>query len=91
MVHPHLGRILLLWRSVFPHTHKDLDTEQSRGDAFTWQVTLEGRSGAMSGESATKSLAVVKCVLCPKVSHVYAFGLVVKEMLYIHIWKSVSL
>ncbi|XP_040188814.1 HEAT repeat-containing protein 5A isoform X1 [Rana temporaria] len=48
MVHPHLGRILLLWRSVFPNTHKDLDTEQSRGDAFTWQVTLEGRAGAMS-------------------------------------------
>ncbi|XP_072285057.1 HEAT repeat-containing protein 5A isoform X1 [Pyxicephalus adspersus] len=47
-VHPHLGRILLLWRSVFPESPKDLDTEQSRGDAFTWQVTLEGRAGAMS-------------------------------------------
>ncbi|XP_068109960.1 HEAT repeat-containing protein 5A isoform X2 [Hyperolius riggenbachi] len=48
MVRPHLGRILLLWRSVFPQGPQDLDTEQSRGDAFTWQVTLEGRSGAMS-------------------------------------------
>ncbi|XP_018409657.1 PREDICTED: HEAT repeat-containing protein 5A [Nanorana parkeri] len=48
MVHPHLGRILLLWRSVFPQSPKELDTEQSRGDAFTWQVTLEGRAGAMS-------------------------------------------
>ncbi|KAM5129642.1 HEAT repeat-containing protein 5A [Mantella aurantiaca] len=48
MVQPQLGRILLLWRSVFPQSPKDLDMEQSRGDAFTWQVTLEGRAGAMS-------------------------------------------
>ncbi|KAG8449620.1 hypothetical protein GDO86_016308 [Hymenochirus boettgeri] len=48
VVQPHLGRLLLLWRSVFPMTPKDLDTERSRGDAFTWQVTLEGRAGALS-------------------------------------------
>ncbi|XP_053331518.1 HEAT repeat-containing protein 5A [Spea bombifrons] len=47
-IHPHLGRLLLLWRGVFPLTPKDLDTERRRGDAFTWQVTLEGRSGALS-------------------------------------------
>ncbi|KAM9294002.1 HEAT repeat-containing protein 5A [Gastrophryne carolinensis] len=48
MVEPHLGRILLLWRSVFPQSPTDLDTEQRRGDAFTWQVTLESRAGAIS-------------------------------------------
>ncbi|XP_071971491.1 HEAT repeat-containing protein 5A isoform X1 [Engystomops pustulosus] len=48
MVRPHLGRLLLLWRSVFPQNLKDLDMERSRGDSFTWQVTLEGRAGAMS-------------------------------------------
>uniref|UniRef100_A0A8C5QNR6 HEAT repeat-containing protein 5A n=1 Tax=Leptobrachium leishanense TaxID=445787 RepID=A0A8C5QNR6_9ANUR len=48
MVRPHLGRILLLWRSIFPLTLKDLEVERSRGDAFTWQVTLEGRAGAFS-------------------------------------------
>ncbi|KAM3918608.1 HEAT repeat-containing protein 5A isoform 2-T2 [Leptodactylus fuscus] len=48
MVKPHLGRVLLLWRSVFPQNPKDLDMERSRGDSFTWQVTLEGRAGAMS-------------------------------------------
>ncbi|MEE6510381.1 hypothetical protein FKM82_030095 [Ascaphus truei] len=47
VVQPHLGRLLLLWRSVFPLTSKDLDTERSRGDTFTWQVTLEGRAGAL--------------------------------------------
>ncbi|XP_077117159.1 HEAT repeat-containing protein 5A isoform X2 [Ranitomeya variabilis] len=48
MVQPHLGRLLLLWQSVFPQNPKDLDMERSRGDSFTWQVTLEGRAGAMS-------------------------------------------
>ncbi|XP_053553906.1 HEAT repeat-containing protein 5A [Bombina bombina] len=48
VVQSHLGRLLLLWRSVFPQTPKDLHTERSRGDAFTWQVTLEGRAGALS-------------------------------------------
>ncbi|XP_056402001.1 HEAT repeat-containing protein 5A isoform X2 [Hyla sarda] len=48
MVQPHLGRLLLFWRSVFPQNPKDLDMERSRGDSFTWQVTLEGRAGAMN-------------------------------------------
>uniref|UniRef100_A0A452QZ52 HEAT repeat containing 5A n=1 Tax=Ursus americanus TaxID=9643 RepID=A0A452QZ52_URSAM len=32
---------------VFPVSPKDLETEKSRGDSFTWQVTLEGRAGAL--------------------------------------------
>ncbi|XP_064421043.1 HEAT repeat-containing protein 5A [Latimeria chalumnae] len=47
VVHHHLPRILLLWRCVFPQSPKDLETERSRGDLFTWQVTLEGRAGAL--------------------------------------------
>ncbi|NP_001090667.1 HEAT repeat-containing protein 5A [Xenopus tropicalis] len=47
VVQSQLGCLLLLWRSVFPVTPKDLDTERRRGDAFTWQVTLEGRAGAL--------------------------------------------
>ncbi|OCT68730.1 HEAT repeat-containing protein 5A isoform X2 [Xenopus laevis] len=47
VVQSQLARLLLLWRSVFPVTPKDLDTERRRGDAFTWQVTLEGRAGAL--------------------------------------------
>ncbi|XP_072344417.1 HEAT repeat-containing protein 5A isoform X2 [Scyliorhinus torazame] len=47
VVHYHLPRILLLWKSVFPQSPKDWETERSRGDCFTWQVTLEERAGAL--------------------------------------------
>ncbi|XP_054545677.1 HEAT repeat-containing protein 5A isoform X2 [Talpa occidentalis] len=47
VVSHHLARILLLWKCVFPVSPKDLETEKSRGDSFTWQVTLEGRAGAL--------------------------------------------
>ncbi|XP_060243460.1 HEAT repeat-containing protein 5A isoform X2 [Meriones unguiculatus] len=43
----HLARVLLLWKCVFPASPQDLQTEKSRGDSFTWQVTLEGRAGAL--------------------------------------------
>ncbi|XP_033265812.1 HEAT repeat-containing protein 5A isoform X5 [Orcinus orca] len=46
-VNHHLARVLLLWKCVFPLSPKDLGTEKSRGDSFTWQVTLEGRAGAL--------------------------------------------
>ncbi|CAH2095245.1 unnamed protein product [Euphydryas editha] len=43
-----LPRMLLLWRNSFPRSAKELESEKARGDAFTWQVTLEGRAGALS-------------------------------------------
>ncbi|CAL8143424.1 unnamed protein product [Orchesella dallaii] len=43
-----LPRMLLLWRNSFPKSAKELESEKARGDAFTWQVTLEGRAGALS-------------------------------------------
>ena len=43
-----LPRMLLLWRNAFPKSFQDLDSEKARGDAFTWQVTLESRAGALS-------------------------------------------
>ncbi|XP_014295577.1 HEAT repeat-containing protein 5B isoform X2 [Microplitis demolitor] len=43
-----LPRMLLLWRNAFPRSAKELESEKARGDAFTWQVTLEGRAGALS-------------------------------------------
>lgn len=42
-----LPRMLLLWRNAFPRSKKELESEKARGDAFTWQVTLEGRAGAL--------------------------------------------
>ncbi|XP_059488458.1 HEAT repeat-containing protein 5B isoform X2 [Neocloeon triangulifer] len=43
-----LPRMLLLWRNSFPRSNRELESEKARGDAFTWQITLEGRSGALS-------------------------------------------
>uniref|UniRef100_A0A8C3DVH7 HEAT repeat-containing protein 5A n=1 Tax=Corvus moneduloides TaxID=1196302 RepID=A0A8C3DVH7_CORMO len=48
VVQHHLPRMLLLWKCIFPSSPKDLETEKTRGDSFTWQVTLEGRAGALS-------------------------------------------
>nr|CAH7763089.1 unnamed protein product [Callosobruchus chinensis] len=42
-----LPRMLLLWRNSFPRSAKELESEKARGDVFTWQVTLEGRAGAL--------------------------------------------
>ncbi|XP_072545928.1 HEAT repeat-containing protein 5A isoform X2 [Salminus brasiliensis] len=47
VVEHHLSRMLLLWKCAFPQSVKELDSELRRGDSFTWQVTLEGRSGAL--------------------------------------------
>ncbi|XP_038071477.1 HEAT repeat-containing protein 5B-like [Patiria miniata] len=47
VVRNHLPRLLLLWRNAFPRSSKELESEKARGDAFTWQVTLEGRAGAL--------------------------------------------
>lgn len=43
-----LPRILLLWKNSFPRSSKELESEKSRGDCFTWQLTLENRAGALS-------------------------------------------
>ncbi|KAL2083308.1 hypothetical protein ACEWY4_021081 [Coilia grayii] len=47
VVRYHLPKMLLLWRNVFPRSQKELEAEKARGDSFTWQVTLEGRAGAL--------------------------------------------
>lgn len=47
VVRNHLPRMLLLWRNAFPRSTKELESEKVRGDSFTWQVTLEGRAGAL--------------------------------------------
>uniref|UniRef100_A0AAZ3QB08 HEAT repeat-containing protein 5B n=1 Tax=Oncorhynchus tshawytscha TaxID=74940 RepID=A0AAZ3QB08_ONCTS len=47
LVRYHLPKMLLLWRNVFPRSQKEMEAEKARGDSFTWQVTLEGRAGAL--------------------------------------------
>lgn len=48
--------MLLLWRNVFPRSQKELEAEKARGDNFTWQVTLEGRAGALCGKETPPCL-----------------------------------
>ncbi|KAB7498931.1 HEAT repeat-containing protein 5B [Armadillidium nasatum] len=43
-----LPRMLLLWKNSFPRSSKEIESEKARGDAFTWQITLEGRAGALA-------------------------------------------
>ena len=52
LVRYHLPKMLLLWRNVFPRSQKELEAEKARGDSFTWQVTLEGRAGALCGKES---------------------------------------
>lgn len=40
--------MLRLCRNSFPLSDTELESEKARGDAFTWQVTLESRAGALS-------------------------------------------
>ncbi|KAH9415275.1 HEAT repeat-containing protein 5B [Dermatophagoides pteronyssinus] len=47
-----LPRLLLLWKNSFPRNTKELDSEKARGDAFTWQITLENRAGALAAMSS---------------------------------------
>ncbi|XP_077394832.1 HEAT repeat-containing protein 5A isoform X2 [Festucalex cinctus] len=47
-VSPHLPRLVLLWRCVFPASLREQEMELRRGDYFTWKVTLEGRAGALA-------------------------------------------
>ena len=39
---------MLLWRNAFPRSPKEFESEKSRGDAFTWKISLEARAGAMA-------------------------------------------
>lgn len=56
VVRYHLPKMLLLWRNVFPRSLKELEAEKARGDSFTWQVTLEGRAGALCGKTPKTKL-----------------------------------
>lgn len=50
VVEHHLSHLVLLLRCVFPTSLREQDLELRRGDDFTWQVTLEGRAGALCGQ-----------------------------------------
>lgn len=68
LVRYHLPKMLLLWRNVFPRSQKELEAEKARGDSFTWQVTLEGRAGALCGKESLLSVDLL-CDLGVRGSH----------------------
>lgn len=43
-----IGRTIALWRSFFPRSLEEARNEKCRGDVFTWEGTLEARSGALA-------------------------------------------
>lgn len=49
-----------LWRNSFPRSDKEIESERLRGDAFTWQVSLQNRAGALSAISGL-------LVSCPEI------------------------
>uniref|UniRef100_A0A8D2L8D8 HEAT repeat-containing protein 5A n=1 Tax=Varanus komodoensis TaxID=61221 RepID=A0A8D2L8D8_VARKO len=76
VVQHHLPRMLLLWKCAFPMSSKDLETEKSRGDSFTWQVTLESRAGICA---FMKRLYELLTLLPPK-TYEGSFSAVLKEL-----------
>lgn len=48
LVRKHLSRLKKLWTLTFPSSPEQIDGEKKRGDAQTWQLSLESRSGALT-------------------------------------------
>lgn len=67
LVRYHLPKMLLLWRNVFPRSQKELEAEKARGDNFTWQVTLEGRAGALCGKECAAFFTVAAPCRCKNI------------------------
>ena len=43
-----LRPLLTSWRGAFPHSVKEMTTEQAGGSLHSWTVTLENRTGALA-------------------------------------------
>uniref|UniRef100_A0AAZ3NW36 HEAT repeat-containing protein 5B n=1 Tax=Oncorhynchus tshawytscha TaxID=74940 RepID=A0AAZ3NW36_ONCTS len=83
LVRYHLPKMLLLWRNVFPRSQKEMEAEKARGDSFTWQVTLEGRAGALCGrETRACSSLHVPSVIKVHGTHLKASAAMVRLRLY---------
>lgn len=48
VVRKHLPRIKKLWNLTMPSSQEQIELEKKRGDATTWQLSLESRSGCVS-------------------------------------------
>uniref|UniRef100_A0A8D0PWB9 HEAT repeat-containing protein 5B n=1 Tax=Sus scrofa TaxID=9823 RepID=A0A8D0PWB9_PIG len=81
VVRYHLPKMLLLWRNVFPRSLKELEAEKARGDSFTWQVTLEGRAGALCASAAMVRLRLYDILaLLPPKTYEGSFNALLREL-----------
>lgn len=48
LVRKHLPRLKKLWTLTMPSSIEQIESEKKRGDLFTWQLSLESRSGALA-------------------------------------------
>lgn len=48
IVRKHVPRLKRLWTSAMPISLEQIESEKKRGDAFTWQLSLESRAGALA-------------------------------------------
>ncbi|EFO83913.1 hypothetical protein CRE_14875 [Caenorhabditis remanei] len=51
----HLPRVIKLWKAAFPRSSREAETENNRGDAFSWQCAMVAQAGALSVMEAVAS------------------------------------
>lgn len=51
----HLPRVIKLWKAAFARSAKEAESENSRGDAFSWQCAMIAQAGALSVMEAVAS------------------------------------
>ncbi|EGT37054.1 hypothetical protein CAEBREN_32553 [Caenorhabditis brenneri] len=51
----HLPRVIRLWKAAFPRSAKEAESENNRGDAFSWQCAMVAQAGALSVMEAVAS------------------------------------
>lgn len=44
----HLPRVIRLWKAAFPRSAREAESENNRGDAFSWQCAMVAQAGALS-------------------------------------------
>ncbi|CAK8692902.1 unnamed protein product [Clavelina lepadiformis] len=47
VVNSFLPKLILMWKTSFPRSMRELEQEKQRGDPFTWQLALEARAGSL--------------------------------------------
>ena len=59
VVKHHMQQLMTLWTSAFPRSSKEFEQEKTKGDSFTWHVTLESRAGALCCKTSLVSISLL--------------------------------